>query len=92
MLQVAVHCNDDIADSLIETSSQRRRLPEVSPKPNADDSRIEIADFAQQLMRPIIAAVVHEHQFVIIQAFHHARQSAVQLRQVVFFVVEWNYD
>ncbi len=91
VLQVAVHGNDDFAARKIKSCLQRGRLPEIPPQPHQVDAPVVLVNFGEHFERIVLAAVIHEHQFVwLADAVHHFGQLHVERWDVFLFVVERN--
>src|SRR5262249_14543526 len=74
MLQVAVHSDDHLALSVIESGGQRRGLAEITAQSNACHARVERGNLSKDHWRAISAPVIDKDQLIVFsETFHHFR-------------------
>src|SRR5262245_32892715 len=60
MLQVTIHCNDDLAVRKVKSSLQRSSLAEISSQTDKNGAGIAVADLDQRFVAQVLASVVHK--------------------------------
>ncbi len=90
VLEITVHDDHDVPGDGLERSCQRGLVPEVPGQLNAHHSAVACRRLSDQLERPVLAAVVHEHDLVgpAGERVEHRRYPPDQLGKDVLLVVE----
>src|SRR5262249_14797964 len=93
VLQIAVHEDQDLPLTVLDSGLQSCCLAEVAPEANNADARIAIHDLLKQRARSIVAAVVHIDDFV---RTSYTLQGGLELPMkdgyALLFVIDRNHD
>src|SRR5262245_28397372 len=93
MLKIAIHRDDDVSSSRIETGLKTGGLAEVLTKPHNRNARIVIAYFRQDFEGVVAAAIVDKNDFIVAAQLRHCcNNPGVERTDVTFFVIKRNND
>ena len=91
VLHVGIHGDDHRALRRLETAMQRRRLTVIAAELNAVDGGIPTGIFLDDRPGAVLAAVIHENDFVNITVLlHDTLYPRYQFGERLVFVVQWN--
>ena len=89
VLQIGVHRDHDVAPGRFEAAVESGRFPVIAPEPDGPDARIGVVQRADHFPRAVVAAVVHEDDFVREAVLrHHPLDPCEQFGQRFLLVVQ----
>ena len=93
VLEIRVHHDHVAAAGRLEAGVGGRRLARIGLEPDEPHARVLLAELADDLRAPILAAVVHEDHLVAQRrGGHHLADLGPQQGQIVFLVVHGHDD
>ena len=93
VLQIAIHGDDDVAGSKIESGGERRGLAIVSFEAEDGDAGVFVGNCRQDLRSGVRALVVHIDELDrLVAPGHHFAEALVELAHALLLVVKWHDD
>src|SRR5579859_736823 len=93
VLEIAVHRDQVVAGSVIESSGEGRGLTEVSAELDHRHATIDGRDLAEQMEGKIGASIVNKDQLKALGiGFHHPFQAVIENGYVLLFVMEGDHN
>ena len=93
MLQVAIHGDDVLAARMVKSSSQPRRLAEITAKLDDRNATVDRRDFAQHGKGVVVRAVIHQHDLEGLSVcLHDSLQAIIEIGDILLLIMQRNYD
>src|SRR5205807_5237597 len=89
VLQIAIHRDDDLTMSSVETSFERWGLAKVPSKTDDADALVRLMNFAQDVRGPVCAPVIDKADFIgLFERSHYLCEPDIERRCAPSSVIE----
>ena len=93
VLHVAIHRDDSIAVSVIQTAGKRQLMAGVLGQENRLDMAVLLFELKQDFLAVIGRAIVYEDELpIVVKLGHFLTDCCIKMTQVVRFIIYGHYD
>ncbi len=93
VLEIAVHCEDEVALGVVEAGGQGGGLAEVAAELDDENAAVDGGDLFQQAVGAVAGSIIDEDELEgFADLLHYGFEAVVEGGDVFFFVMERNDD